>query len=174
MFFKHQARASSNFSHTRNSATLCCGLILLASMLFASCGGTTTASGTPTPTAKGNVSVLYAGSLVNLMEKKIGPAFTQATGYPFQGEGKGSTALANEIKGHLRTPDIFISADANVDKSLMGASNGNYVSWYVPFIRTSLVIGYNPNSKFAADFQAAAHGSKPWYQVLEESGLRLG
>ena len=151
-------------------------LIMLIALVLVACGGSTTGSGnaTATPAVKNKISVLYAGSLVNLMEKKIGPAFQQATGYPFEGEGKGSTALANEIKGHLRTPDIFISADANVDKSLMGASNGNYVSWYVPFIRTSLVIGYNPNSKFAADFQAAASGSKPWYQVLEKSGLRLG
>ena len=151
------------------------GLILLLAILLAACGGGTTGSnGTPTPTAKGKVSVLYAGSLVNLMEKKVGLAFQQATGYGYEGEGKGSSALANEIKGKLRTPDIFISADSNVDKSLMGASNGNYVSWYVPFARTSLVIGYNPSSKFAADFQAAASGSKPWYQVLEESGVRIG
>ncbi len=172
MFFKQQA--TPIFSHHRHIATMCCGLILLASMLFASCGGTTTTSGTPTQAAKGTVSVLYAGSLVNLMEKKISPAFTQATGYPFQGEGKGSSALANEIKGHLRTPDIFISASAAVDKSLMGSSNGNYVSWYATFTRTELVIGYSPQSKFASDFQAAANGTKSWYSVLEEPGMRIG
>lgn len=89
-------------------------LILLFSLLLVACGGSTTSSGsgTATPAVKNKVSVLYAGSLVNLMEKKVGPDFTQATGYPYEGEGKGSTALANEIKGHLRTPDIFISADA--------------------------------------------------------------
>lgn len=175
MFFKQQAQALSTLSHRRHVAATCCGLILLATMMLASCGGmTTTTSGTPTPTAKGNVSVLYAGSLVNLMEKKIGPAFTQATGYPFQGEGKGSSALANEITGHLRTPDIFISASAAVDKSLMGAANGNYVSWYATFTRTSMVIGYSPKSKFAADLQAAANGTKPWYSVLEEPGIRIG
>ena len=37
-----------------------------------------------------------------------------------------------------------------------------------------MVIGYNPTSKFATDLQAASNGSKPWYQVLEEPGLRLG
>jgi molybdate/tungstate transport system substrate-binding protein len=31
------------------------------------------------------------------------------------------------------------------------------------------VIGYNPNSKFAADLR-----SKPWYQVITESGFKLG
>jgi molybdate/tungstate transport system substrate-binding protein len=154
-----------------------CAFFALCAILLAACGGgstTNSASSSPTPTAKSKISVLYAGSLVNLMEKKIGPAFTQASGYPFEGEGKGSTALVSEIKGKLRTPDIFISASAKSDASLMGAANGSYVSWYVPFIRTSLVIGYNPNSKFAADFQAAASGSKTWYQVLQEPGMHIG
>ncbi len=118
--------------------------------------------------------MLYAGSLVNIMEHEVGPAFDKATGYTFEGEGKGSLALMNEIKDHLRSPDVFISADPNVNKLLMGKANGNYVSWYLTLARTELVIGYNPSSRFAADFQAAASGSKPWYQVLAEPGLRLG
>lgn len=139
--------------------------------LISACGSTTTPSSSA---PKENISVLYAGSLANIMEHQIGPAFDKATGYTFQGEGKGSSALATEITGHLRTPDIFISADPKVDQSLMGASNGSYVSWYMNLARTQLVIGYNPDSKFATDFRAAASGSKSWYQVLEESGLRLG
>jgi molybdate/tungstate transport system substrate-binding protein len=144
-------------------------LLLLSVSMLAAC-----ASGFSSSTPKGRVSVLYAGALVNLMEKKVGPAFQQATGYSYEGEGKGSTALANEIRGKLRTPDVFISADPAVDTTLMGPANGNYVSWYATFTRTAMVIAYNPNSKFAADFQAAASGAKPWYQVLEEPGLRLG
>jgi molybdate/tungstate transport system substrate-binding protein len=152
------------------------GIAFLIVLVCSACGGTTTTTTGSTPTAapKSKISVLYAGSLVNLMEKQVGPAFTQSTGYPYEGEGKGSTALATEIKGHLRTPDIFISAAATVDQSLMGSANGSYVSWYASFMRTSLVIGYNPQSKFATDLQAAASGSKPWYQVLEEPGFRLG
>jgi molybdate/tungstate transport system substrate-binding protein len=173
MFFKQQTQTPLNFSHSRNLAVTCCGLILLVGMMLAACGGTTT-TGTSTPAAKGKVSVLYAGSLVNLMEKKVGPAFTQATGYPYEGEGKGSSALAAEIKGHLRTPDIFISASAAVDKTLMGSANGNFVSWYGTFTRTAMVIGYSPQSKFAADFQAVANGTKTWYSVLEEPGVRIG
>ena len=157
----------------RLAATFSC-LVLLVGILVAACGGGTSSGSTPTAAPKSKVVVDYAGSLVNLMEKKVGPAFTQASGYPYQGEGKGSSALANEIKGKLSFPDVFISASPAVNTTLMGAANGNYVSWYAPFIRSSLVIGYNAGSRFAADFQAAASGSKPWYQVLEESGLRIG
>lgn len=170
----HDQRLSTGRNYFLSMAKLS-SLIMLFSLLLAACGSTT-GNGSPTaPSAtKSKISVLYAGSLVNLMEKQVGPAFSQATGYPYEGEGKGSTALANEIKGRLRMPDIFISASAAVDEGLMGADNGSYVSWYAPFIRTSLVIGYNDRSKFATDLQAAANGSKPWYQVLEEPGLRLG
>src|SRR5690242_20188526 len=153
------------------------GCLVLLMGLLAACGSTGNHGGS-TPTApaaqKSKVSVAYAGSLVNLMEKKVGPAFTQTTGYPYVGEGKGSSALANEIKGKISSPDVFISASPAVNTTLMGASNGNYVSWYAPFIRSSLVIGYNPNSKFAADFQAVSSGSKSWYSVLEEPGIRIG
>jgi molybdate/tungstate transport system substrate-binding protein len=151
-------------------------LVLLMSILLAACGGSTGtgSNSTPITAPKSKVSIAYAGSLVNLMEKKVGPAFTQATGYPYVGEGKGSSALANEIKGKLSFPDVFISAAPAVNTTLMGAANGNYVSWYAPFIRSSLVIGYSPNSKFAADFHAVASGSKAWYQVLEEPGIRIG
>lgn len=152
--------------------TLCLGLCLLIS----ACGTASASPALTTPAASsgGSVQVLYAASLESIMENQIAAAFRQTSGYTFSGEAKGSLALANEIKGHLRRPDIFISASPGVNKQLMGAANGRYVSWYVNFARSELVIGYNPASRFAADFQAAAAGSKPWYQVLAEPGLRLG
>lgn len=47
----------------------------------------------------GAVDVLYAGSLVRLMEQELGPRFTETTGYRFVGFAAGSVELANEIKG---------------------------------------------------------------------------
>ena len=120
------------------------------------------------------MQVLYAGSLVNLMEKGIGPAFQQATGASYQGQGAGSVALANAIKDKTKTADVFISADPTVNAALMGPANGNWVSWYVLFARTSMVAGYNAKSKFAADLEKAKAGTMPWYQVLEEPGFKLG
>ena len=144
--------------------------LMSLSLLLAGCGSTTAAAKRPS----GPVQVMYAASLEAIMENHIASAFNQSTGYTFQGEAKGSSALANEIKAKLHKPDIFISAAPGVNKLLMGAANGNFVNWYINFARSELVIGYNPNSKFAADFQAVASGTKTWYQVLEEPGLRLG
>jgi molybdate/tungstate transport system substrate-binding protein len=115
------------------------------------------------------VNVLYAGSLVNLMEHGIGPAFDKATGDRFQGYAGGSVGLANQIKGKLRRGDVFISANPKVNDALTGAANGDWVSWYVAFAQSPLVIGYNASSKFAADLK-----TKPWYRVLSEPGVRIG
>jgi molybdate/tungstate transport system substrate-binding protein len=64
---------------------------------------------------------------------------------------------------------VFISASPKVNQSLMGADNGDHVSWYVNFAESPLMIGYNPKSKFAADFK-----TKRWDQVLQEPGIRIG
>ena len=119
--------------------------------------------------AAGSVNVVYAGSLVNLMEHGVGPAFDKATGDHFQGYAGGSVGLANQIKGKLRKGDVFISANPKVNASLMGAANGDWVKWYIAFAQSPLVIGYNASSKYAAGFK-----SKPWYQVLSEPGIRIG
>ncbi len=116
-----------------------------------------------------DVDVLYAGSLVNLMEHGIGPAFGKATGDTFRGFGGGSNGLANQIKGKLRRADVFISASPKVNDSLMGGANGDWVAWYVTFAQSPLVIGYNPSSRFAEDLK-----TKPWYEVLREPGIKLG
>lgn len=123
----------------------------------------------PTASAAGSVSVFYAGSLVNLMEHGLGPAFDKASGDSFQGYAGGSTKLGHEIKGKLRRGDVFISANPKVDRSLMGSANGDWVRWYISFAQSPLVIGYNPSSRFAAAFK-----SKPWYQVLMQPGIRIG
>ncbi len=121
------------------------------------------------PAGAGTVNVLYAGSLVTLMEHAVGPAFDKASGGDFRGYAGGSNKLANEIKGKLLPGDVFISANPKVNDTLMGAANGAWVTWYVTFAQSPLVIGYNPSSRFAADLK-----TKPWYEVLQEPGIRIG
>jgi molybdate/tungstate transport system substrate-binding protein len=117
----------------------------------------------------GPVNVLYAGSLVDLMQKQLGPAFQSATGYTVNGFSAGSKDLASEIKGKVHQGDVFISASPKVNATLEGPSNGDWVSWYATFATSALVLGYNPNSKFASDIK-----SKPWYEVLTEPGIKVG
>ncbi|MGH9057526.1 MAG: extracellular solute-binding protein [Acidimicrobiales bacterium] len=117
----------------------------------------------------GRVNVLYAASLLDLMQKNVEPAFQAATGYTVEGFPAGSKALVAEIKGEVRRGDVFISASPTVNKDLEGASNGGWVSWYVTFATAPLVIGYNPSSRFAHDLR-----TKPWYEVVTEPGFLLG
>ena len=115
------------------------------------------------------MNVLYAGSLVNLMQKQIGPAFQTASGYSVTGESAGSTALVTDIKGKVYKGDVFISASPTATKTLMGSANGDWVTWYASFASANLVLGYNPNSKFAAQLK-----SEPWYTAIATPGLKLG
>lgn len=131
--------------------------------------GAASSSTTALPHGSGPVNVLYAGSLVDLMEKQIGPGFKAATGYTFTGFSAGSTALASQIKGKVHPGDVFISASPSVNDTLEGPENGNWVSWYVTFASSPLVLGYNPSSKFANDIR-----TKPWYQAITEPGILLG
>ena len=117
----------------------------------------------------GTVNVLYAGSLVALMEQQIGPAYEKATGYKFAGFGAGSTALAAQIKGKVRKADVFISASPKADAELMGKANGDWVQWYISYAASPLVLGYNKKSKFVEKIKAG-----PWYDVITEPGFRVG
>ncbi|MGH8148409.1 MAG: extracellular solute-binding protein [Steroidobacteraceae bacterium] len=116
-----------------------------------------------------SVNVLYAGSLVHLMEDGVRPAFDRASGDHFRGFAGGSKQLAREIAGRLRPVDVFVSANPKVNAMLTGAAHGAWESWYVDFAQSPLVIGYARASRFAADFR-----SKPWYRVLLEPGIRIG
>ena len=121
------------------------------------------------------ISVLYAGSLATVMENGVGPAFEKATGHKYQGEAQGSLGAAQLIRDHLRTPDVFISADPLVNTNLlMGPQNGNAVKWFTVVAASQLVLAYNPRSKFAKKFEEAAANKVPWYEVLATPGLRFG
>jgi molybdate/tungstate transport system substrate-binding protein len=137
----------------------------------ASSAAATSAAASPSSSATGtgSVDVLYAGSLVNLIQKQVGPAFQTASGYSLSGAGAGSTALVSDIKGKVYKGDVFISASPKATANLMGSANGNWVSYYIKFASSDLVLGYNANSKFAAQIK-----SEPWYKAIATPGLKLG
>lgn len=138
-------------------------LAAIASGFTLTSGSVARASGT------GSVDVLYAGSLLNLMTTQIAPAFHRATGYSVSGIANGSSALASEIKGGTQVADVLLSASPSVDRTLEGAKNGNWISSYRTIGRSSLVLGYNRASSFAAALRTS-----PWYEVVGRAGFLLG
>ena len=117
----------------------------------------------------GPVDVLYAGSLLDLMQNQIAPAFHRATGYNVVGIANGSSALAAEIKGGTEVADVFVSASPTVNRELEGTANGNWISSYRVIGQSPLVLGYNPSSKFAAALRTT-----PWYDVVGRAGFLIG
>lgn len=154
-------------------------LVVLVSVAAAGCGsasGTGSASGAGAATttgagaqAAGQVRLLYAGSLVDLVEHHLGPAFHQATGATLDGLPGGSVALAHEIDDGVHRADVFLSAAPSVNSLLEGAAHGNRLRWYATFAAAGLVLAYEPSSRFAAALR-----SRPWYDVVTEPGFRLG
>lgn len=144
-----------------------CGLAL-AGLLAAPPAGTADAGAAPP------VRVLYAGSLVAVLEQGLGPAFTGATGVPVEGRPGGSLALAHMILDRLLVPDVFISADPGVNALLLRPGPGPSAPWFLTLARTAMVIAYSPGSRFAQAFRRAASGQRAWYEVLASPGLRLG
>jgi molybdate/tungstate transport system substrate-binding protein len=153
---------------------------LAAMLLVAACGSSHGArprghagagrnAGPTRAVGHGQVDVLYAASLEQLMDSSIAPAFKRATGYTFEGFPAGSSELASEIRGRVHQADVFISAAPSVNSTLEGSAEGNWVSWYAPFASTALVIGYNPHSRFASRLRRG-----PWYRVIASPGFRLG
>jgi molybdate/tungstate transport system substrate-binding protein len=119
--------------------------------------------------ASGDVDVFSAGSLDTLMTKTVAPAFHAATGYTLVDTSGGSGTLAADIKNKVDVADVFVSAAPSDDTILMGAANGNWVSWYGAFATSPEVLGYYPKSKFAKDLQ-----TMPWYKVITMPGFKLG
>jgi len=132
-----------------------------------------TASSTPSSSAtalpSGDVDVFSAGSLDTLMTKTVGPAFHAATGYTLVDTSHGSGTLEADIKNKVAVADVFVSASPADIAGLVGASNGNWTTWYASFAASPEVLGYYPKSKFAKDLQ-----TMPWYKVITLPGFRLG
>jgi molybdate/tungstate transport system substrate-binding protein len=150
-------------------AALAAGCGSSASPAAGSTGTGSAGSAKPTGTA----DVAYAGSLENLNEKVIGPAFTRATGYGYSGRGAGSVGLSQEIKSGEITPNVFES----VGSKPITALEPKFTTWYVRFAASPLVVAYNPASRYASQFEAIASGKKPvsdLFTLMETPGFRLG
>ena len=104
-----------------------------------------------------DVSVMYAGSLVNVFENEIKSVFHNLTGYNFIGEGKGSVQISNMILDGFRKPDVFVSVDTTPIERLINHTPP-LANWLVKFGYAEIVIAYNPQSTFCSDLLKASNG----------------
>ena len=117
------------------------------------------------------VRVAYAGSMGVVMDRYIGPAFAKANGVEYQGIGQGSYGLARQLEGRLLQADVFLPITPGPIEVVRKAG---IIGPAVPVASTQMVIAFSPKSKFVTEFEAAAKGKKPWYEVLRIPTLRFG
>ncbi len=138
-------------------------------LVGAACGSGPSPGGASQKTA----DVAYAGSLELLNEKTIGPAFTKATGYGYEGRGGGSFGVAQEIVSKEISPDVFESIGA----APIALLEPKFTSWCVEVAASPIVVAYNPDSPFASQLREIAIGRLPLprlFSLMAQPGFHLG
>jgi molybdate/tungstate transport system substrate-binding protein len=168
------------------------GISCIALAAAAGCSSSSSTSATSTPAASasggssptatsgsgakvsGTASVAYASSLEYLNENLVKPAFTAATGAGYTGTGNSSGTLEQYIASGEISPNVFESVGGDNITPL----EPKFTKWYVQYAGTSMVLAYNPKSKYASEFKAYADGSKPlsglFTLLASTPGLKLG
>lgn len=144
-----------------------------AGLVLAACSSSSSAPAASGSKPKGTASVAYAASLEFLNEKVFGPAFQHAKGFGYSGRAGESGALQAEISGNEISPNVFQAVGGDNIEPLIPKQT----KWYVQYAGTQIAVAYNPNSKYAPDFQAIASGSKPicdLFPIMEKQGFLLG
>lgn len=153
------------------AAVACLGLAAAGCSSSGSGGSGNSGGGKAKPAGTANVA--YAASLAYLNEQVFGPAFTKATGYKYQGTAGPSDGLSAEIAAKAIFPNVFISVGGKPIEDL----GAKLSKWYVQYAATSIVVAYNPASKYASQFQAIASGKKPMkdlFTLMAQKGFQLG
>jgi molybdate/tungstate transport system substrate-binding protein len=153
------------------------GLVVAACIGIAAAGcsspGSSGNSGGGKAKPSGTANVAYAASLTYLNEKVFGPAFAKATGNTYQGTAGPSDGLSSEIAAKTIFPNVFITVGGKSIESL----GPKFTKWFIQYASTSIVVAYNPNSKYAPQFEAIASGKKPLsdlFKLMEQPGFQLG
>ena len=160
----------------RNGTRLAAVLILACTGLAAA--GCSSASGSAASARRhGAAIVATSGSLQYLNDATLGRAFTKATGWRYR--GRSADALAASGPAGRSQPNVVESVGTQPF-----AVHGHRLSrWYVQYAATSMVIAYNPATRYGAQLAAIAHrpdlARNPkvlagLFPLLARPGLRLG
>jgi molybdate/tungstate transport system substrate-binding protein len=120
---------------------------------------------------RATLDVAYAGSMGSLMEGPMKRAVAQSLGLDMHGRAQGASALAQLIVGGSIRPDVFVGITPGPMQTVLRAGKAEVAQ---PIARTEMVIAYSPQSRFAAQLDAAAKGRANWWEVLQQPGFRFG
>jgi molybdate/tungstate transport system substrate-binding protein len=118
------------------------------------------------------LDVAYAGSMGSMMEGPVKTAIAKTLGIDMHGRAQGSDALAQLIVGGTIPVDVFVPVTPGPMMAVIKAGKALHA---VPIARTEMAIAYSPKSAFATAFaNAGKPGAMPWYQILQQPGIRFG
>jgi len=155
------------------------GLVVITCIVLAAAGcGSSSPSSSSSPAGSaakgtGTANVAYAASLEFLNEKVAGPAFQKAEGYQYSGRGGASGDLEASIAAGEISPNVFESVGGDNIMPL----EPKFTKWYVQYAGTSIVVAYNPKSKYGSQFKAIASGKEPvkdLFTLMQKPGFKLG
>ena len=129
---------------------------------------------TTTAPMHGTASVAYAGSLELWAATDLGPKFEAATGDGFQGRAAGSGTFASEILANEINPGVFMSVGKKNIKRLWPTGRSKFV---IQLATDPLVVAYNPNGRFAKEFNAIADHKASFsslFTLMSSPGIRIG
>jgi molybdate/tungstate transport system substrate-binding protein len=166
------ARAGAHRWRVGFAAAACLGLAAAGCSSSSSTSSTSTgAGGSGKPSGTANVA--YASSLQYLNEKVFGPAFTKATGYGYSGR----SGASGELEAAFAAGEIHDNVFQSVGGDNITPLEPKLTKWYVQYAGTSIVVAYNPKSKYASQFKAIASGKEPLknlFTLMEQPGFKLG
>ncbi len=144
-------------------------LFSLSSILSA-CGSP---ASSPASGASSTVHVVFAGSLEQLNDQFLGPAFEKSQHIHYQGRGGGSYGMAHEIASGTIPADIFESIGQGPIRSVGKSAN----PWAIAVASSPLVLAYNPHSPYAHQLNLIRSGKKPFsdlFSILAQPRFKLG
>ncbi len=113
------------------------------------------------------LEIASAGSIRAMLEGPLKTAAAEQLQLDLRSHSGGADAVARTIVNGSLAADVFLPITAGPMQTVLraGLAEAAY-----PIARTEMVILYSPKSRFAAQL---ADGKRPWWEVLQEPGLRF-
>lgn len=119
-----------------------------------------------------DIRVTYAGSMGKVMDQGLGPAFANREKGEYQGQGQGAYGMARLLASHKLEADVFVSVTPGPMQILKDAG---LIDEAVPVASTSMVVAFNPEGKYAAQFEEAGKKKDAsWLNLLAQKDVSFG